>query len=474
MESHQYYEPNKYYEDFIAVYSRVSTAQQDIQKQILLAESYIHNNRIDLDKVIWLKDDNVSANKLAIEDRPYLQKLRLLIQQKKVKTVIVYSRDRLARNFYEYVAIVKEFYKYGIKVIFTSTKQPPFSPKLSIESLYGIFAQVEGQNISSRRKDTMKQFPSSIFGYKRIGKRKDVKYIPNPEVVNDLKSFFYKVAEAKEADDLFNILMKYKKILKNKRYEDLLKYLENPFYSAHMQTSYGFEVLHHVEPIISLEEHLKIQEVLKKLKDEVFQAITNAKDRGYITPQCMLCKKDMTFKISKLGESSYYICKRGHEEIRITVEQLNEIIQSKLSIIIKHIPVDTIKSFVFSHLSRIEKDYNHEIINLNRKLSSIHSTIVEKYAAKKNIDSLIIESKDIKNKINHFHIELAKIAEARNSVNNLVRAIKQNLEMEIQNYNLYYLCHLFLEKVEIGPDTFIYHVPFGEFLKVGEPYALYA
>jgi len=300
MESHQYYEPNKYYEDFIAVYNRVSTAQQDIQKQILLAESYIHNNRIDLDKVIWLKDDNVSANKLAIEDRPDLQKLRLLIQQKKVKTVIVYSRDRLARNFYEYVAIVKEFYKYGIKVIFTSTKQPPFSPKLSIEALYGIFAQVEGQNISGRRKDTMKQFPSSIFGYKRIGKRKDVKYIPNPEVVNDLKSFFYEVAETNEADDLFNILMKYKKILKNKRYEDLLKYLENPFYSAHMKNSYGFEVLHHVKPIISLEDHLKIQEVLKKLKDDVFQAITNAKDRGYITPQCMLCKKDMTFKTSKL------------------------------------------------------------------------------------------------------------------------------------------------------------------------------
>lgn len=182
----------------------------------------------------------------------------------------------------------------------------------------------------------------------------------------------------------------------------------------------------------------------------------------------------MTFKTSKLGENSYNICKRKHEEIRITVEQLNENIQSKLSIIIKHIPVDTIKSFVFSHLSRIEKDYNHEIINFNRKLSSIHSTIVEKYAAKKNIDSLIIESKNIKSKINHLHIELAKIAEARNSVNDLVRTIKQNLETEIQNYNLYYLCHLFLEKVEIGPDTFIYHVPFGEFLKVGEPYALYA
>jgi site-specific DNA recombinase len=75
----------------------------------------------------------------------------------------------------------------------------------------------------------MKQFPSAIFGYHRGGKRKDVKYIPNPKVVNDLKSFFYEVTEVIKADDLFNILMKYKKTLKNKKYEELLKYLENLF-----------------------------------------------------------------------------------------------------------------------------------------------------------------------------------------------------------------------------------------------------
>jgi site-specific DNA recombinase len=148
MQPSQYFEPHKIQDDFIAVYSRVSSAQQDIQKQNLLTEAYINNNHIEKEKVIWLKDEDVSANKLAMEDRPNLQKLRFLIQQKKVKTIIDYRRDRLARNFYEYVALVKEFYKYGIKVIFTSTKQPPFSPKLSIESLYGIFSQVEGQNIS--------------------------------------------------------------------------------------------------------------------------------------------------------------------------------------------------------------------------------------------------------------------------------------------------------------------------------------
>lgn len=182
----------------------------------------------------------------------------------------------------------------------------------------------------------------------------------------------------------------------------------------------------------------------------------------------------MTFRTAQLGDSSYYICKKGHEEIRITVEQLNETIQSKLSSIVKQIPVDTIKNFIFSHLSRIEKEYNHEIINLNRKLSSIHTTIVEKYAAKKSIDTLIIRSNEIKNNINNFHIELAKVAEARNSVNELVKAIKQTIETEISNYNLYYLCRLFLEKVEVGPDTFVYHVPFGEFMKSGEQYELHA
>lgn len=81
---------------------------------------------------------------------------------------------------------------------------------------------------------------------------------------------------------------------------------------------------------------------------------------------------------------------------------------------------------------------------------------------------MIIESKEIKNAINNMHIELANIEDARNSLNDLVRIVMQSFETEIQNYNLYYLCRLFHENVKIGPITFIYHVPFGDFMKVGE------
>ena len=169
----QYIDLGKIYEDFVIAYTRVSSAQQDIQKQITYAEAYINNHNIDKEKVIWLKDYDVSANKLKMEERPGLMELRLLIKEKKVKTILVYSRDRLARNFYEYVALVKEFYNYGVNVIFTSQMQPPFSKNLSIEALYGIFAQTEGRSISGRRSDTNKQFPSNIFGFKKIGNKKE-------------------------------------------------------------------------------------------------------------------------------------------------------------------------------------------------------------------------------------------------------------------------------------------------------------
>ncbi len=175
-----YIDRNKIFEDFIAVYSRVSTTQQDIQKQVQTAIAYINSHQIDEEKVIWLKDEGYSANKLTTKEIPKLKELLMLVKQGKVKTIIVYHRDRLARNFYDYVALVKEFYKYGVNVIFTASNQATFSKKLSIEALYGMFAQNDGMNISSRRTDTHKQFPSNLFGYQRIGQKKDVKYKPNP------------------------------------------------------------------------------------------------------------------------------------------------------------------------------------------------------------------------------------------------------------------------------------------------------
>ena len=139
------------YKGNIAVYCRVSTAGQNINQQISLAKVFFAQKNIDTEKVQYYLDDNVSANKLALDKRPELNRLLMEIKQGKVKTVLVQSRDRLARNFYEYTDLVKEFHKYNVQVIFTDSGQPGFSKSLSLEALQGIFPQSDGKNIANKR-----------------------------------------------------------------------------------------------------------------------------------------------------------------------------------------------------------------------------------------------------------------------------------------------------------------------------------
>lgn len=463
----QYIDYKKLHDDFLIVYSRVSSAQQDIEKQILLAEAYINTQNIDSEKVIWLKDDDISANKLAMDARPELQQLRMLIKQKKSKTILVYSRDRLARNFYEYVALVKEFYEYGVNVIFTSSKQPPFSKKLAIESLYGIFAQVEGQNISTRRTDTNKQYPSNVFGFKRVGKKRDTKYIPDDKIKNELQSFFLAIAEVKSADDLFNIFISYKKLFKNKRFEDLLRYLNNSFYSGHMETLYGYKKLEHVEPIISLDDFIAIQENLEKLKDELYGAINLATSHGIIIPHCEICKKPMNFRSAELGQSSFYICKNKHVEIKINVSDYNSLINQHLKNVIHSFSYEKLKKDVFAFLHQIQTDFENQITSLDRQVNALHKEITLGYPELSNskLKSLVELSRENKLKMRDSALDLIKIEEARKDLNEHIQLIKETLIQELQSYNLYYLCQLFFSKIEISNEFIIYHVTFGAYFE---------
>lgn len=468
MQIPQYIDLGKIYEDFVIAYTRVSSAGQDIQKQITHAEAYINNHNIDEEKVIWLKDDDVSANKLKMEERQGLMELRLLIKEKKVKTIIVYSRDRLARNFYEYVALVKEFYHYGVNVIYTGVSQPLFSKNLSIEALYGIFAQTEGRNISGRRTDTNKQFPSNIFGYKKTGTKKNTKYILDEKLQYDLKSFLLEIGKVNNTDDLFAIFMMFKKIFKGKSYRDLLRYLQNPFYSGHMETLYGYEKLRHVEPLITLEDFLANQSVLKKMKDEIYLAITTANAHGVIVPHCSICKREMTFRSSELGQSGYYVCNKKHKKVKISVDLFNKLIAEHLKKILSGFSSEKMKKDVFAFLKRLEADLEHKMVVLNRKLNHVHKDLTEKYDFKNSssLKKLIQESRSIKQELKDLHINLLKIEEARNGINEHIQIIKDNLASEIQGYDLYFLCSLFYSKIEVSESSsLIYHVTFGRYFE---------
>lgn len=471
MQIPQYIDIAKIFEDFVIVYTRVSSTRQDTQKQVPHAKAYIHNHNIDENKVIWLDDHDISANKLKTEDRAGLMELRLLIKQKKVKKIIVYSRDRLARNFYEYVALVKEFYYYGVEIIFTGQMQPPFSKNLSIEALYGIFAQTEGRSITGRRGDTQKQFPSKIFGYEKIGNKKNTHYAPDNAVQDELKSFLLAMREVNNVDDFFTVLMKYTKVMKRRNYVNLLDHLQNPFYAGHMETLYGYEKLNHVEPLITLDDFNANQLVLKRLKNDINNTITNTSSRGIIVPHCSICNKEMTFRSSELGQNGYYVCRKKHKPIKITVDLFNELINSHLKSILESLSAEKLKADSFAYFKKIESEIEHKTTVLNRQLKKIHEEMTENYITSTSfskIKKLVNKSQSIKQEIKDLHITLLKIQAARKGINELIKIIKNNLAIEIEGYDLYFLCNLFYSKIEVSNDSLIYYVTFSEYFESGD------
>lgn len=195
--------------NLIVKYCRVSSASQGLELQLSFAKRYFESVELtgEEDFVVELCDYDVSATKLKMKERPKLMELIRLIQEGKVKKVVAYKRDRFARNFYEFVDITRIFIKYNVEVIYTASNEPAFRDKLALETFYGMFGQMEGENIRTRTSDTRKQYPSSIFGYKRIKEENQVYFVVNEEKRDSIVSLFTKFSNVKDEEHFFNFFM---------------------------------------------------------------------------------------------------------------------------------------------------------------------------------------------------------------------------------------------------------------------------
>lgn len=452
------------YQEEMAVYCRVSTSSQNINQQVSLAEIYIAQNNLDTERVQYFLDDNVSANKLTSEKRPQLQKLITELKKGKIKTVLVQNRDRLTRNFYEYVELVKLLYKYEVNVVFTDSSQSPFSKVLYIESFYGIITQFEGRNISGRTNLAAKQFPASIFGFNVIGKKNSKKYNPKPELENQIKTLFYSVIESQTPKDLFEIFIENKKAFN--KYEKILSCLENPFYAGYIKSQDEYVLLPHVEPIILLDEFLKVQEVLIKYKQEIQDGILKSQNTGLMHPICNVCKTRMNFRSNNLGESGYYVCTKKHPRIQISVAHYNQLIAKHLEYVLDKIDEHQLKKDVFNFLLIQEKMLKHKFSYQENQLNSLHKEITDLIGTDKikKLKVLAKQAEKIKEEIKSLHTEMIKIDEARNGINYSIKLIKERLTKELQSYQIDYLIHLLFSTIEVSFDAVLYHTTFGKYI----------
>ncbi len=458
---------NQLYEDFVYTYARVSTASQDIEQQTIKIKQYLKRNNIPLDKVKFLKDNDISANKLSLDKRPGLEELRMLIKQGKVKTLIVYHRDRLARNFYEYALLVKELYKYNVEVIFVATNHPAFSKDFFTEAVHGMLAQNNGLTISSRTLDAMEQFPATPWlGYSRKGKKSETKYFPDPKKAPQIKGFFHEVAKIKTAEELIELLSEKKTVFHGKRFDEILNYLCNPFYCGHIRKGDHYYKLDHVEPIIDLNIFLKVASNLEKVKRRVLDAINASLERSSITPVCSKCKTQMKFRTGKLGNSGYYVCSNKHYQIKIQVDELNGDFEKHFKEIMPRLDLDLLRKEIRVILNRKKETLKNKFQSIEKVINKLNDDLGLLSPTESDQIKYLFNRIDIlKDELEQVHSSLTRIDDAFSELKQLSVLIKNYLVEELEQYELYYMYQSFIEKIEVDRDKIIYFNPFARFFR---------
>lgn len=341
------------------IYGRVSSAAQSLELQLSAAKRYLESQGLtgNEDFVIELCDHDVSATKLRMKDRPKLMELLRLIQEGKVKKVIAYKRDRLARNFYEFVDITRMFIKYNVEVVYIASNEAPFRNKLALEAFYGMFGQMEGENIRTRTNDARKQYPSSIYGYKRMKEDNRVYFVVNEEKRDSIVSLFTDFSKVKDEEEFFQFLMKRRKGLNQP--DKLLRILTNAFYAAHYESKNGLQPLTHVQPIISVDLYLEA-----KAQIDVFLAIYKEKlnevnNLFLTTPLCGKCGKVMKHRQQNALDEGYFVCSANHKRQMITVEELNTSVRQAVLEHLQSISTQLAHKIMSKHIASAKKRLEH-------------------------------------------------------------------------------------------------------------------
>jgi len=134
-----------------AIYTRVSSDQQKENKTIgsqvdALLEFALANDCVVPEEYIF-KDEGYSG---AILVRPGLEKVRDLSAEGQIQVVLVYSPDRLSRNYAYQVVLIDEFNSCGTEVMFVNSPKADTPEEALLLQFQGMIAEYERAMIKER------------------------------------------------------------------------------------------------------------------------------------------------------------------------------------------------------------------------------------------------------------------------------------------------------------------------------------
>ncbi len=133
-----------------ACYMRVSTRTQSVQAQKSAILKWMESEKIDPKDASWIHDDGISG---ATMERPEFKKLDAAVEDGKVKTIVMFALDRLARNALEGQNVLHKWLQSGVHlVIVTLAVDLKGTMGQMVASLFFHIAQLEREHMLERQR----------------------------------------------------------------------------------------------------------------------------------------------------------------------------------------------------------------------------------------------------------------------------------------------------------------------------------
>lgn len=243
----------------------------------------------------WLIDEvydegQSSARKTEIVERPTISRLLRDVQNGMIHRVLVFKRDRLARNVPQYLEILKHLREYEVEVHFSAANEPPLflgSTGDFLEAILAGISQQEGDNIVRRiqysmiplAKDGKWVAGTQPYGYERI-KEKKLKNLKFDEAKVEVISTLYKAFLKEDPNWLkeqdFRVVhqkLRKEPLLSTLTIQQMWKILNQSLYKGLMIQTLDGVKLEAKTPhykIVEEEEWDRVQEIIAKMKTKPY------------------------------------------------------------------------------------------------------------------------------------------------------------------------------------------------------------
>ncbi|TDL82092.1 recombinase family protein [Peribacillus frigoritolerans] len=370
-------------------------------------------------------DENVSASKKRLNQRPAMSKLFEEIKQNQIETLIVYKRDRLARRSKEYMEMYFFFKKHNVQVLFAADSEFPMLYTNIGEFIELIMSGLVEHEVI-QLKERLSNTQSSNFENKGTLGTLPYGYIKSNDYKNqnDLKDKIILINDELEiVKEIYNLILSRKyetlndlrnfinksgyRTRNNKKWTSngIKNMLSNPIYSGmrvrRFQGIPKYQSTPHTkiiekekwEAAIEIMEQMSRKKVLSNKSKQIFLL------DGLIT--CSTCMKQFQGKVRKNNgiDTPKYVCEcKRHSLIK---EEIEQFVFNQAIIFFESLMAENLAEITKRFLKQKKSAHTTEINLMNSERKKLENKQME--LTKKFIN---IKKKEEKIKLKHEIIEL--------------------------------------------------------------------